>query len=275
MKIAKKKFDRMCLAFKHIFFDNMFGPPKFDDSIDWKDVLAWDRNDDITPSEVLINHECVKFPFIVRNQTSDVETFEQIFIRQEYNFVAKKPPEVVVDAGANVGYASIFFASKYPDAKIIAIEPEESNFQLLRKNAAPYKNIIPVQAALWNENGEINIIDPGLGNWGFMTAKEKNKENSTSNFCRKVKSITVDKIINDYGVDKIDIFKIDIEGAEKEVFSDSSAWIGKVNGLIIELHERMKPGCNRSFYNGSNGFDDEWQRGENVYLSRDKYLMKA
>ena len=66
----------------------------------------------------------------------------------------------------------------------------------------------------------------------------------------------------------IDILKIDIEGAEKEVFSDTSAWIEKVDSIIIELHERMKPGCISSFYAGSRGFNKEWRQGENIYLSR-------
>jgi hypothetical protein len=80
--------------------------------------------------------------------------------------------------------------------------------------------------------------------------------------------------MNDYNLTSIDILKIDIEGAEKEVFEDSSLWIDKVDSLIVELHERMKPGCNRTFYCGSNGFVDEWKNGENVYLSRGNYLLK-
>lgn len=137
-----KKFLNMINSTKnHIFSVNMFSKSKFDDRTNWKNILSWNRNEDITPSEVVINHECAKYPFIVRNQTSDVEIFEQIFIRQEYNFTVNKPPEVIVDAGANVGFASIYFASKYPNSKIIAIEPEESNFRLLKKNTDSYEKM--------------------------------------------------------------------------------------------------------------------------------------
>jgi hypothetical protein len=80
--------------------------------------------------------------------------------------------------------------------------------------------------------------------------------------------MTVDTIMKEQGIDHIDILKIDIEGAEREVFRDPSSWIGKVDALIVELHEPMKPGCNRSFYSGSNGFDNEWLQGENVYRTR-------
>ena len=229
----------------------------------------------MTSTELLeLNREDLRFPFRLRNHTSDVPTFKQVFIEREYDFLVETPPKVIVDAGANIGLASIYFANKYPQARIIAIEPEQSNFQLLKSNAAPYGTIIPLQAALWNHNGEINLIDPGLGHWAFMTEDENASEKLPGKVRHKVMAITVDKILDDYAVDRIDILKIDIEGAEKEVFCDTSAWIEKVDALIIELHERMKPGCNRSFYNGSNGFDREWRQGENVYLSRGKRLTR-
>jgi hypothetical protein len=82
--------------------------------------------------------------------------------------------------------------------------------------------------------------------------------------------MTVDTIMKEQGIEYIDILKI----AEREVFKDTSSWIGKVDALIIELHERMKLGCNRSFYNGSIGFDDEWLQGSNVFLSRSGSCIK-
>jgi len=221
-----------------------------------------------------VNRQDCKFPFGLRVPSSDVQTYEQVFINQEYDFLVETQPITIVDAGANIGLASIYFANKYPSAKIIAIEPEESNFKLLRENVAPYINIIPVQAALWHKNEEINLVDPGLGKWGFMTEEQDASENPLGVFCHPVMAMTIDKIIDDYELDKIDILKVDIEGAEREVFGDTLSWIEKVDALIIELHERMKPGCNHSFYNGSNGFDNEWHQGENVYLSRGKCLTR-
>ena len=79
----------------------------------------------------------------------------------------------------------------------------------------------------------------------------------------------------EYMLDGIDLLKIDIEGAEREVFEDTSAWIGRVRSLIVELHEHFKPGCERSFRAGSAGFDREWIRGENYFLTRGDYLTPA
>jgi FkbM family methyltransferase len=215
-----------------------------------------------------MNTPQVKFPFFLRVPSSDVPTFEQIFIRHDYDFDIKRPPRTIVDAGANIGLASIYFSNKFPGSKIIAIEPEESNFAILKRNIAPYENIVPVCGALWHENTKINLVDPGFGKWGFMTQAQDGVEERYGEILHEVQGMTVDRIMKEQGIEHIDILKIDIEGAEREVFRNPSSWIGKVDALIVELHERMKSGCNRSFYIGSNGFDDEWLQGENVYLTR-------
>ena len=206
--------------------------------------------------------------FRLRIPSSDVPTYEQVFVNFDYDFDVQRQPRCIVDAGANIGLASIYFANKFPDAKIVAIEPEQSNYELLKANLAPYPQATPVQAALWHRNDETRLVDPGLGNWGFMTEGTGDPTKGAHQTRHTVKAVTVDHILRCFNLEKIDIFKIDIEGAEKEVFADTSAWIDRVDAIIIELHERYKRGCNRSFYCGSKGFAQEWVRGENVYLSR-------
>lgn len=87
-------------------------------------------------------------------------------------------------------------------------------------------------------------------------------------------SITIDKIIELYNIDKIDILKIDIEGSEKEVFEESE-WLDKVNILIIELHDRMKKGCSQSVLNSVMKFDFSLQiNGENLIFIKSKLIEK-
>lgn len=232
----------------------------------------------VMPSEEVyfrLNRQDCKHPFRLRIPSSDPSTYKQIFINQEYDFLVENQPKVIIDAGANIGLASIYFANKYPDAKIIAIEPEQSNFELLKENTAAYPHVVPVQAALWHKNEEINLIDPGLGKWGFMTEVKYPSKKLQGNTCHTVMGLTIDEIMKQYGLNKIGILKIDIEGAEKEVFSNTSSWLERVDVIIIELHERMKAGCNRSFYCGSNGFDNEWYQGENIYLSRRNCIIRC
>lgn len=215
-----------------------------------------------------------KQPLQLRVLSSDILIYGQIFLLKEYDFVVTRTPEVIVDAGANIGLASVYFAHQYPTTKIIAIEPEQSNFELLQKNVAAYPNITPVQAALWHENTEIHLIDPKFGKWAFRTASKESSQIPLTKTCHTVMGMTVAKLMQTYGLEKIDILKIDIEGAEKEVFSDTSVWINSVDALITELHERMKAGCRQSFYNGAKGFDNEWKQGENIYMVKGDFLQK-
>jgi FkbM family methyltransferase len=214
-------------------------------------------------------------PVLLRVPSSDVFTFEKVFVDKEYGFRVNRQPQVIVDAGANIGLASVFFSHQFPGVKIIAIEPEQSNFDLLVQNVAPYPNVIPVQAALWNKDGEISLVDPGLGSWGFMTQTADSPEAGAGDFLHRVRAVTVESILEEYRLPGIDILKVDIEGAEKEVFSDTSSWIAKIDSIIIELHDGMKEGCSSSFYDGTKGFGAEWKQGENVFLSRGDCIVGA
>ena len=218
-------------------------------------------------TELRIKRPDIQFPFYVRVPSSDESAYKKVFIYSECNLNVKTPPKTIVDAGANIGLVSIYYANKFPEAKIVAIEPEESNFDILERNTAPYKNIHLIQGALWHENTDIDLVDPGLDKWGFMTF-DSDDYDTEKKFCHSVKGITMDRIMEIHNLDSIDILKMDIEGAEREVFQDPSSWIRKVDALIVELHEHLKSGCKRSFYNATNDFDREWTDGENIYLSK-------
>jgi FkbM family methyltransferase len=216
----------------------------------------------------------LKSQVYLRVPSSDVRVFAQIFIRNEYKFDVNRPPEFIIDAGANIGLASVYFANQFPNARILAIEPEKENFEVLVKNVKPYPNVQPVLGALWSEKAEVEVVDRGLGNWGFMIEASPNGQTSSQSSHQKVEGMTVDMILDRYNVQKVSILKLDIEGAELEVFGNSSSWIDRVDSLIIELHEHMKPGCNRSFYSATSGFDIEWSQGEFVYLTRNEGCLR-
>jgi FkbM family methyltransferase len=205
-------------------------------------------------------------PLHLRARTTDIAIFNEVIIHSEYNWGFLFEPKVIVDAGANIGLSSIFFARKYPTAKILAIEPETGNFEILLKNVSSYPNIIPVQGALWGQNCEIDIHS-GTGAWGFQT-RDKNFLTPFSPLGR-VRGITLDRLLDEYDIPYIDILKADIEGSEVEVFGDASRWINKVGTIIIELHDRFRSGCSRSFYAATTEFRGEWHKGEITVVSRD------
>ena len=158
-----------------------------------------------------VNNSNIKTDLYLRFGTSDIDTYLQVFISEEYNYDYGNPI-VIVDAGANIGLTSIYFANKYPNATIIAIEPEESNYKLMLKNISSYDNIIPLNAAIWFKNEDLSVIDPGSGFWGYQVSKFTEECNTNL----KSPGITIDTLMTKYSIDLIDLLKMDIEGAGKK-----------------------------------------------------------
>ncbi|MFL6588460.1 MAG: FkbM family methyltransferase [Luteimonas sp.] len=201
----------------------------------------------------------------LRLRTSDVSVFEEVILNAEYDLPQYLgEPRFIVDAGANIGLTSIFFARRFPHARIIAIEPEGSNFELLLKNIRPYPRITPLKAALWNEDAPIRLVDPGIGKWGFQ-ATGAAAECGTDSI---VPGVTMSSLLARYKAERVDILKVDIEGAEKEVFAQADDWIGRVDIVMVETHDRCKAGCSQSVDAATGSFMHRTQRGETLVLSR-------
>jgi FkbM family methyltransferase len=215
-----------------------------------------------------VNRPDVRFPFFLRVPSTDVSIYDQIFIRQEYALAAAPQVETIVDAGANIGLASIYFANAFPNARIIAIEAEGRNYEMLKLNTKPYEKITAIHAALWDKDERISVVDLGLGNGGFVVQDGSGGGVRHDKVCDVANGITMSTIMEEHHIDRIGVLKIDIEGAEVEVFSEVSPWLDRVDCIMIELHEQKRAGCNRRFYNATNGFHCEWTQGENVCVSR-------
>jgi FkbM family methyltransferase len=200
-------------------------------------------------------------PVFLRIDTSDFCAYRDVLIFKSKSYDPGIPgfsPNTIVDAGAHIGMASILFALKYPTAKIIAIEPEPSNFAALVRNTAPYKAITPIQAALWREDGEVTL--------GPSNAHPKGAFQIAENGRHRVRAITMDTLMRETGIASIDFLKMDIEGAEVEVF-ESCPWIGKVRVIAIELHDRLRPGCSSVVKRGAKDLHCD-EQGEVTFFDR-------
>lgn len=215
---------------------------------------------------VSINLPQLNKPLYMRAHTTDMAAFVQVFQLLDYEFPFPEKPQFIIDGGANVGYAAVFFAHKYPQAKIMAVEPEEANCRVFAKNCAGYPNIELIQAGIWGADGLLRVKDIGLGNWGFVV------EEATSDDPQSITAVTIEELFRRSGKQQIDILKLDIEGAEKEVFSTGvGPWLDQVNVLIIELHDHLTPGCSAVFYAATEKYNfQQRQRGENVILVKNR-----
>ena len=209
-------------------------------------------------------------PIHFRAGSSDIHTFREIFLRAEYDI--KLPdshlPKIIIDAGANIGFTTLFLSKQYPTAKIFSLEPNGENYELLKKNTIGYPNIYPIQSALWNTSGTIEILDKGFGVRGYVVENTNNalKGQEMNKPVTSMPSTTMAELVQKYQLSSIDILKIDIEGSEKEVFSaDIEKWLPITKCLIIELHDRMKPGCSQAVFKALADYNFECSiRGENL-----------
>jgi FkbM family methyltransferase len=217
--------------------------------------LSWDRT---------------RFPIHLRLGTSDVITMVEVFAEEAYRIDPKRAPRIIVDAGANVGLTSVYFAERFPGSRVIAVEPEAANFEMLVRNSSQYPNIVPVRKAIWSSNVSLEIVDPGEGSWAFQV-REPLPDDSGNHGAELLDGTTIDALMTDWNVAYIDILKMDIEGGEKEVFGSAGAWIDRVGCIAVELHDMIKPGCSRAFYNATNGFAGEIQRPDSdvVFVFRE------
>ena len=214
----------------------------------------------------------ITHPVIIRGRTTDVYIFEKIFILEDYNIpqLNNFHANFIIDGGAYVGYSSIFFANKFPDSTVVAVEPEKSNFSMLEKNTSQYKNIKRINAGIWNKNTfllikDLKNDDMGVLHYAFIV-EEVDKEEANS-----VKAITISDILKEYKQDEIDILKLDIEGAEKDVFSTNfSDWLSRTKMIFIELHDFNKEGCTEKVYSATNRFNftEILRDEENIYFLR-------
>jgi len=216
------------------------------------------------PREISVRPEGLKHRVFVRLRTSDELAYASCLVEKEYEFELPFAPRVILDAGANIGATSIYFASKYPRARIVAVEAEASNFSMLVRNVQPYPAIVPVHAALWNFDGEIAIGEPDTGassfaKWGFVARNEGSGE--------RVRAVTLGTLKRELNLDACELVKIDIEGAEQEVFADTR-WLAGTRCLMIELHDRFRPGCSEAVEAAMRGFSRS-QRGETTFYLRE------
>ena len=196
---------------------------------------------------------------------SDVEPLIHVWVEKCYEMSAVSSPRWIIDAGANVGYATRWFAERYPGANVIAIEPERANVDLLRSNTYGLANVHIVEGALAATSERRSFADSGLGPWAFRVG---DAASTADRLVGEVDCVTIDELLERFGIERIDLLKIDIEGSELEVLADSAAWMPKVEALAVELHDRYRPGCTRSFIDATTGFAHELVRGENFFVWR-------
>jgi FkbM family methyltransferase len=217
----------------------------------------------------------------LRSGSTDLAIFAQIFVQRDYDFSAWSPyanhigaqykailaagsSPLIIDAGANAGYSAIWFAREYPRARVVAIEPDPANFALLQRNVAPFPNIVPVEAALWNEPATLSVVDQNDWDWGRRFDVGLDGPG--------IPSVTVNELLQQYESCVPFVAKIDIEGAETKLLRSNDQWADIFPLVIFEPHDSLYhwlgawQGSAHSFFASLSRRKREYLvKGENVF----------
>jgi FkbM family methyltransferase len=177
------------------------------------------------------------YAIFATDSASFTAMYKTIFIEKIYKFISDKKNPFIIDCGANIGLGTIYFKQLYPDAKVLAFEPDQKIFDLLQKNTsnARLTKITLINKGLWNKNGKVLFSSDGID--GGKVALNKSQGNS---------QIEVTRLKEYLQNETVDFLKMDIEGAETIVLKDCGDALLNVNLIFIEYHSFA--GQNQSLY---------------------------
>lgn len=183
---------------------------------------------------------------IIRPGTSDTAMFDQFELHPYVPMKRSADAINVLDLGANVGLSVLYWKHHAPNARVIAVEPDTSNFAILRSNTTGMKDVHLVQAGIWHQPGRLRVQREGVGNAAFSTTEHSGEG--------EVEATTIPELLERFGWDHVDILKVDIEGSELELFGKGDrGWIDRVGTIAVELHDRTRPGCGDAFFSAIQG----------------------
>ncbi|MGH2980189.1 MAG: FkbM family methyltransferase [Solirubrobacterales bacterium] len=157
-------------------------------------------------------------------------------------------PRVIVDLGSNIGATVVYFRLKYPEASIVAVEPDPFAFEKLRRNTAGFEGIELRNVAVTAEPGQVTLYQHSQS-WGSSLFEWWQGATPVS-----VPAQTLDGLIAELGLERIDLLKIDIEGAEFQVLP-SSRQLHRVQAIIGEIHAYLSDEPVEQLLSCLEGFD--------------------
>ena len=170
--------------------------------------------------------------------------------------------QTIIDGGANIGDETARFHIHHPAAAIVAVEAAERNFSILQKTFANNPAVHLIHGAVWPTQTRLQL--------NAASSMEAFHVTETESPVNSVAAWTIPAIMENRGWSTIDILKLDIEGAEYEVFTRNYAnWIERVRCFIFEVPDNDRAGTTQQIYRSLNARDySTYVCGENIVLIR-------
>jgi len=182
----------------------------------------------------------------LREVGSDILTFDEVIKRQVYRNILSKLEqcETVIDLGANIGLASLYFASRYPSCRLLAVEPNPPTYKILTANLSDLiegGRCRTLHAAVWGSERQL-IGDPSQAH-DHYSAFAAREATGNENGEETMQGFPITRNIHDSGFEHVDLLKVDIEGAEVELFKGDLDWLRRVGAIAIEFHHESRQVC--------------------------------
>lgn len=222
-------------------------------------------------------------PIYLRDSTADHATFRQCLVMQQYDLqrfpqyerllrdyrekLSRNETPLIIDAGANIGLATRWFAKLFPEARIVAVEPDPQNFGMLLLNIKGLeKQAIAIQGGVWDRAAHLVITNPEDGSAAFQLAE------TGASAGNGIRAYSIDEICEMHKTAAPFIVKFDIEGAQAAVFRSNTGWIEKTHLITLELDDWLLPwkGTSREFFACLSQYPfDYLLRDESIFCFRD------
>lgn len=175
----------------------------------------------------------------LRESGSDINTFEEVVRSQVYRCVLPhlETCNFLIDLGANIGLATLYFAGRFPTCRFLSVEPNSSSYEVLNRNLAPLTaadRCVTVRAAVW---GSETLLSADTQDDAEHFSKFALKESLEPAAPETMPGMRISKLLQMSGFERVDCLKVDIEGAEVELFKGDVGWLTRIACIAIEFHD--------------------------------------
>jgi FkbM family methyltransferase len=194
-----------------------------DFTMSWRELLRLKR----APRHTLMRSRLLGRTIEFTDSTGYLFVYREVLLDQIYRFVSHRSNPFIIDCGANIGLSLLYFKHLYPNARMIAFEPDPQNFAVLQRNVKAFglPDVALHQKAVWNAEADLAFQATGS-----LASRVLTEEGG-------IQTIRVSGArLKDYLSEPIDFLKLDIEGAERDVLLDCADSLTNVDHLFVEYH---------------------------------------
>ena len=181
-------------------------------------------------SEHTLQFRTLKFPFTLRAGSSDCGEFVATVMTDVLLPFLPEKADLVVDAGAFIGDSTCWYLTRFPEAVVVAVESDASNFSILERNVRPYgSRCVPLKGAVWPWPARLRALGPSPD-----TLSVHEVDDDQAYDCD---AFTIPDILRKVGSNRIDVLKCNIEGAEEQLFSHGAdEWLRRTSLVYVQVH---------------------------------------